>query len=85
MPMNRSGKSGSRIGSRPRSYGQFDQGPGQRYATPLPRGDRAKAMSGLGSAPPPIEQRRAAVDKATSDLMEISTPYIGGNRVVPKT
>jgi hypothetical protein len=78
--MNRSGKSAGRRG-KPREFGQFDQGAGQRYASK----DHAKAMSGMGSAPPPIEQRRAAVDAATADLMEISTPYIGGNRVVPKT
>ena len=92
MPMNRSSfprqskPGGSKIGIKTNQFGQFDMGPGQRYASSLPSGgDRKKAMSGLGSASPPIEQRRAAVDKATADLMEISTPYIGGNRVVPKT
>jgi hypothetical protein len=78
MNRNRKGRSS---GGKTRSFGQFDQGAGQRYATK----DRRQAMDGLGTTPPPIEERRTAVDKATSDLMEVSSPYIGPNRVVNRT
>ena len=68
------------------NFSQFE-GPGRKYAPRTPNVSRAgnqrtDALTGLGTPPRAVADRAAEIDSATNDLVEISSPYIGGNRVV---